>query len=106
MQGGRRYPYVYGLTPEAFGQVAVVVRKYAATNPAAYFHGRPISLADRAASRWIVEPLRLLDCCQEKGSGQVLATTAAGRARGLAPSGCRGGGGRAGSGAVTGAAGG
>ncbi|MFD6285187.1 lipid-transfer protein [Streptomyces sp. NPDC060205] len=79
----QRYLHTYGLTSEAFGHVAVVDRKYAATNPAAYFHGRPISLADHAASRWIVEPLRLLDCCQETDGGQALVVTSVERARDL-----------------------
>ncbi|MFD9790784.1 lipid-transfer protein [Streptomyces sp. NPDC059070] len=79
----QRYLHAYGLTPEAFGQVAVVDRRYAATNPAAYFYGRPITLADHAASRWIVEPLRLLDCCQETDGGQALVVTTTERARGL-----------------------
>ncbi|GHE93702.1 lipid-transfer protein [Streptomyces longispororuber] len=79
----RRYLHVHGLTPEAFGHVAVTDRKYAATNPAAYFHGQPITLADHAASRWIVEPLRLLDCCQETDGGQALVVTSAERARDL-----------------------
>ncbi|MFJ3231282.1 lipid-transfer protein [Streptomyces sp. NPDC086787] len=79
----QRYLHTYGLTPEAFGHVAVVDRKYAATNPAAYFHGRPISLAEHAASRWIVEPLRLLDCCQETDGGQALVVTSVERARDL-----------------------
>ncbi|MFF4729793.1 lipid-transfer protein [Streptomyces mirabilis] len=79
----QRYLHTYGLTPEAFGHVAVVDRKYAATNPAAYFHGRPITLAEHAASRWIVEPLRLLDCCQETDGGQALVVTSVERAREL-----------------------
>ncbi|WP_282791178.1 lipid-transfer protein [Streptomyces sp. CC224B] len=79
----QRYLHVHGLTPEAFGHVAVTGRKYAATNPAAYFHGRPITPADHAASRWIVEPLRLLDCCQETDGGQALVVTSAERARDL-----------------------
>ncbi|WP_405743470.1 lipid-transfer protein [Streptomyces sp. NBC_01525] len=79
----RRYLHTYGLTPEAFGHVAVTGRRYAATNPAAYFHGRPITLADHAASRPIVEPLRLLDCCQETDGGQALVVTTAARARDL-----------------------
>ncbi|MFI2236886.1 lipid-transfer protein [Streptomyces chrestomyceticus] len=79
----QRYLYAYGLTPEAFGQVAVVGRRHAACNPAAYFHGRPITLADHAASRWIVEPLRLLDCCQETDGGQALVVTSLERARDL-----------------------
>ncbi|EGX56417.1 lipid-transfer protein [Streptomyces zinciresistens K42] len=80
----QRYLHTYGLTPEAFGHVAVTDRRYAATNPAAYFHGRPITLADHAASRWIAEPLRLLDCCQETDGGQALVVTSAERARDLA----------------------
>ncbi|MGW2382177.1 lipid-transfer protein [Streptomyces sp. NPDC001658] len=79
----QRYLYTYGLTPEAFGHVAVTDRGHAATNPAAYFHGRPITLADHAASRWIVEPLRLLDCCQETDGGQALVVTSVERARDL-----------------------
>ncbi|EKX65023.1 lipid-transfer protein [Streptomyces ipomoeae] len=79
----QRYLYTYGLTPEAFGHVAVLDRKYAATNPAAYFHGRPITLAEHAASRWIVEPLRLLDCCQETDGGQAIVVTSVERARDL-----------------------
>ncbi|MEU1134638.1 lipid-transfer protein [Streptomyces sp. NPDC005900] len=81
--GARRYLHTYGLTPDAFGPVAVTDRKYAATNPAAYFHGKPITLAEHAASRWIVEPLRLLDCCQETDGGQAIVVTSVERARDL-----------------------
>ncbi|MEV6316801.1 lipid-transfer protein [Streptomyces sp. NPDC051776] len=79
----QRYLHTYGLTPEVFGHVAVTDRRYAATNPAAYFHGKPITLDDHAASRWIVEPLRLLDCCQETDGGQAIVVTSMERARDL-----------------------
>ncbi|MGW8762386.1 lipid-transfer protein [Streptomyces sp. NPDC055815] len=79
----QRYLHTYGLTPDAFGHVAVTDRRYAATNPAAYFHGKPITLAEHAASRWIVEPLRLLDCCQETDGGQAIVVTSVERARDL-----------------------
>ncbi|GAA2260152.1 lipid-transfer protein [Streptomyces amakusaensis] len=79
----RRYLSVHGLTPEAFGPVAVTGRRHAARNPAAYFYRRPITLADHAASRWIAEPLRLLDCCQETDGGQALVVTGLERAREL-----------------------
>jgi acetyl-CoA acetyltransferase len=79
----QRYLYAYGLTPEAFGHVAVTGRRHAATNPAAYFYGRPITLEDHAASRWTVEPLRLLDCCQETDGGQAIVVTGLERARDL-----------------------
>ncbi|MDX2562316.1 lipid-transfer protein [Streptomyces sp. TX20-6-3] len=79
----QRYLHTYGLTPDAFGHVAVTDRRHAARNPAAYFHGKPITLADHAASRWIVEPLRLLDCCQETDGGQAIIVTSVERARDL-----------------------
>lgn len=79
----QRYLHTYGLGPEVFGHVAVVDRLHAARNPVAYFHGKPITLADHAASRWIVEPLRLLDCCQETDGGQALVVTGVERARDL-----------------------
>ncbi|MFD9206832.1 lipid-transfer protein [Streptomyces sioyaensis] len=79
----QRYLHTYGLTPEAFGHVAVTDRRHAATNPAAYFHRQPITLADHAASRWIVEPLRLLDCCQETDGAQAIVVTSPERARTL-----------------------
>ncbi|MBA0127024.1 lipid-transfer protein [Haloechinothrix sp. YIM 98757] len=79
----QRYLYEYGATTEDFGRVAVVDRKHAATNPNAWFHGKPISLDDHQASRWIAEPLRLLDCCQETDGGIALVITSAERAKDL-----------------------
>ncbi|MFF3455709.1 lipid-transfer protein [Streptomyces sp. NPDC002730] len=79
----QRYLHTYGLAPEAFGHVAVTDRRNAANNPAAYFYEKPITLADHADSRWIVEPLRLLDCCQETDGGQAIVVTSAERARDL-----------------------
>ena len=46
-----------------FGRVSVAARDFAATNPAAFFHGKPITLAEHQASRWICRapaPARLL----------------------------------------------
>ena len=79
----RRYMHEYGVTSEDFGRVAVVDRKHAATNPAAWFHEQPITLEEHQASRWIVDPLHLLDCCQESDGGQALVVTTAERARDL-----------------------
>ena len=79
----RRYMHEYGATSADFGRVAVVDRRHAATNPAAWFHGQPITLEQHQASRWIVEPLHLLDCCQESDGGQALVVTTAERARDL-----------------------
>jgi acetyl-CoA acetyltransferase len=80
----QRYLHEYGATSEDFGRIAVADRKHAAANPAAWFYGQPITLEDHQASRWIVEPLHLLDCCQESDGGQALVVTTPERARDLA----------------------
>jgi acetyl-CoA acetyltransferase len=79
----RRYMHEYGATSEDFGRVAVADRRHAATNPNAWFYGKPITLADHQASRWIAEPLRLLDCCQESDGAVALVVTSAARAADL-----------------------
>ncbi len=80
----QRYLHVTGATTEDLGRVAVADRQHAATNPRAWFYGQPITLADHQASRWITEPLRLLDCCQESDGAQALVVVSAERARDLA----------------------
>jgi len=79
----RRYMHLYGAKSEDFGRVAVAGRRHAANNPAAWFYNDPITLEDHQASRWIVDPLHLLDCCQESDGGQALVVTSAERARDL-----------------------
>jgi acetyl-CoA acetyltransferase len=76
----RRYMHVYGATSEDFGRVAVADRRHAATNPKAWFFERPITLEDHQRSRWIVEPLHLLDCCQETDGAAAVVVTSADRA--------------------------
>ncbi|MGZ6734722.1 MAG: lipid-transfer protein [Nocardioides sp.] len=80
----RRYMHEYGATSEDFGRVAVADRRHAASNPAAFFYGRPITLAEHQASRMITDPLHLLDCCQESDGAVALVITSAERARDLA----------------------
>lgn len=79
----RRYMHDFGATSEDFGRVSVACRRHAATNPNAWFYRKPITLAQHQASRWIVEPLRLLDCCQESDGAVALVVTRAERARDL-----------------------
>jgi len=78
-----RYMHEYGATSEDFGRISVADRKHAASNPKAFFHERPITLEEHQASRWIVKPLHLLDCCQESDGGQALVVTTLERARDL-----------------------
>ncbi len=71
----RRYMHEYGATSRDFGAVAVADRRHAANNPAAWFHGKPITIEDHQASRMIADPLRLLDCCQESDGAVALVVT-------------------------------
>lgn len=79
----QRYMHEYGATSEDFGRIAVVDRKHAANNPNAFFHGKPITLDEHQSSRYIAEPLHLLDCCQESDGGVAIVVVSAERARDL-----------------------
>jgi acetyl-CoA acetyltransferase len=79
----RRHMERYGTTSEQFGAVAVSERAWAGRNPLAQMR-TPITLADHQASRWIVEPLRLLDCCLVSNGGIAVIVTSGSRARDLA----------------------
>ena len=80
----QRYMATFGVTNRDLAPVSVAQRRHAATNPAAWFYGKPITVEDHQQSRWIVEPvLRLLDCCQESDGGVALVVTGLDRARDL-----------------------
>ena len=79
----QRYMHEYGATSEDFGRVAVTDRTHAATNPNAFFYGKPITLEDHQNSRFIAEPLHLLDCCQESDGGIAIVVTSPERAKDL-----------------------
>jgi len=79
----QRYMHEYGASSEDLGRVAVADRRHAATNPDAFFYQQPITLDEHQASRWIVEPLRMLDCCQESDGAVAVVVTSSARARDL-----------------------
>ncbi|MCK0517226.1 lipid-transfer protein [Williamsia sp. DF01-3] len=79
----QRYMHEYGATSEDFGRISVVDRKHAAVNPNAFFYGKPITLEDHQNSRYIAEPLHLLDCCQESDGGVAFVVVSAERAKDL-----------------------
>ncbi len=80
---GQRYLYEYGCSTEEFGRVSVLCRKHAATNPHAMMYGRPITLEDHQSSRWIAEPLRLLDCCLDTDGACAAVVASAEKAKTL-----------------------
>ena len=79
----RRYMHLSGATSRDFGAISVADRKHAAKNPKAYFYEKPITIEDHQNSRWIAEPLRLLDCCQETDGAVAIVVTSVERARDL-----------------------
>ncbi|NUR88848.1 MAG: acetyl-CoA acetyltransferase [Nonomuraea sp.] len=70
----------YGTRPEHLGSIAVAERAHAVKNPRALMR-TPITLDDYLDSRWIAEPLRLLDCCLETDGACAVVVTSAERAR-------------------------
>ena len=79
----QRYLHEFGASTEDFGRISVSARGFAAKNPKAWFYQRPITLEDHQNSRWIVEPLRLFDCCQESDGAVALVVTSKERAQTL-----------------------
>lgn len=78
----REYAARYGATTEQLGAIAVTFREHAALNPGATKR-EPITLADHAASRFIADPLRLLDYCLISDGAVALILTTPERARDL-----------------------
>jgi len=79
----RAFMKEYGVTAEDLGRVAITQRNYALQSPRAMMR-TPLTMDDYLASRWIVEPLRLYDCCLETDAAVALVVTTTERARELA----------------------
>lgn len=81
----RRHMHEYGTSSEQLGHVAVALRHNACLNPGAQMYSKgPISIEDHQNSRWVVEPLRLFDCCVQTNGGGAVVVTSAERAKDLA----------------------
>ena len=75
-----RHMHEYGTTSEQLAEVAVATRKWAAMNEKAMMRD-PITIGDVLNSRWVAEPLHLLDCCLVTDGGGAVVVTTAERAR-------------------------
>jgi len=78
----RRHQHLYGTKEETLGHLAINNRLNAALNPNAVMRD-PISMDDYLNSRYIAEPLRLLDYCLINDGGVCTILTSAERAKSL-----------------------
>jgi acetyl-CoA acetyltransferase len=78
----RRHQHLYGTTEETLGHLAINNRLNAALNPNAVMR-TPITMEEYLASRYVAEPLRLLDYCLINDGGVCIILTSAERARSL-----------------------
>jgi acetyl-CoA acetyltransferase len=77
-----RHMYEYGTTSAQVAHVKAAHSKHASQNPKALQKER-VTVDEVLASRWIVKPLHLLDCCLETDNATCLIVTSAERARDL-----------------------
>ena len=75
-----RHMYDYGTTPEQVASVKSIHSEHASNNPKAFYKKR-VSVDDVLASRMIVKPLHLLDCCVETDNGTAIVVTSTDRAK-------------------------
>ena len=77
----RRHMYEFGSTDEQFAKIAADQRFNALKNPNAVFQGQPITVEDVLGSRWVNEPLHLLECVMPCAGAAAVIVTSAERAR-------------------------
>jgi acetyl-CoA acetyltransferase len=78
----RRHMHLFGTDHDQLGTIAVGQREWALMNPRAQMR-KPITMEDYHASRWVVEPLHLLDCCLVSNGAVAVIVTSGERARDL-----------------------
>lgn len=78
-----RYLWEHDIRRDALAAISMASYHHAQYNPRAVMYGRPLSRESYDNSRWIVEPFRLFDCCQENDGGAAVIVTTAERARDL-----------------------
>lgn len=80
----RRHMAVHGTRAEQLGEVAVTFRRHAGLTPHAQ-QRTPLTLDGYLGSPFIVEPLRVADCCLVSDAAGAVVVTSAERARDLRP---------------------
>jgi acetyl-CoA acetyltransferase len=79
----RRFMDEHGVGQQALRAIALASYRHAQANPHALMRGKPLDEATYDASRWIVEPLHLYDCCMENDGAAAVVLVSAERAKSL-----------------------
>ncbi len=79
-----RFMHDHGVEQSALRSISLASYHHAQNNPRAVMYGRPLDEARYDASRWIVEPFHLFDCCMENDGAAAMVLVSADRARELA----------------------
>ncbi|MEM9622892.1 MAG: acetyl-CoA acetyltransferase [Pseudomonadota bacterium] len=78
-----RFMHDHGVAQSALRAISLACYAHAQNNPRAVMYGRPLDAAKYDASRWIVEPFHLFDCCLENDGAAAIVLVSAERARDL-----------------------
>jgi acetyl-CoA acetyltransferase len=76
-----RFLHENKIEPSAQRAIALASYHHAQANARAVMHGRPLTAEAYDESRWIVEPWRLFDCCQENDGAAALIIVPAEQAK-------------------------
>jgi acetyl-CoA acetyltransferase len=79
----RRFMHDHGISSEALCDIALACYANAQRNPRALRYGQPLTREKYHASRWIVEPFHLYDCCPENDGAAAIVVTSRERAADL-----------------------
>jgi len=79
-----RHMDLYGTTSRQLGHIAVAQRQWACRNPAAFMHGKPITIEDHQNSPIVAWPYHMLDVCLQSDGATAFVVTTEDRARDLA----------------------
>ena len=76
-----RFMHDHGVQQSALRAVSLAAYQHAQNNPRAVMYGKPLTAEQYDASRWIVEPFHLFDCCLENDGAAAILLVPAERAR-------------------------
>lgn len=79
----RRFMHEHDISQEALADIALACYANAQRNPRALRYGKPLTREAYHASRWIVDPFHLYDCCPENDGAAAIVITTPERARDL-----------------------